>query len=230
MSDNIVLAENINKKYQLESTVVSVLEDMTLAVKKQDFVAIMGPSGSGKSTMLNLIGCLDRPTSGKIFIDNTDTSKLSDNELAKIRGKKIGFVFQNFNLVARLNALQNVELPMIYQEIPKLKRIERAKFLLRQVGLEERLMHRPNELSGGERQRVSIARSLANDPSIILADEPTGNLDTKTGEQIMEIFKNLHVQGRTLIIVTHDPRIAAYTNRIIRIEDGRIVSMDRTCV
>jgi len=221
---DIVLAENISKIYQLEGMVLHVLADVTLRVKKQEFLAVMGPSGSGKSTLLNLIGCLDRPTSGKIFIEDTDTSKLSDDELAKIRGRKIGFVFQTFNLVARLNALQNVELPMIYQEIPRLSRIQQAKFLLEQVGLGDRLLHRPPELSGGERQRVSIARALANDPFIILADEPTGNLDTKSGDQVMEILKSLRMQGRTIILVTHDPRIASCADRIIRIEDGRIVS------
>jgi len=184
----------------------------------------MGSSGSGKSTLLNLIGCLDRPTSGKIFIDGIETSGLSDNDLAKIRGKKIGFIFQNFNLVSRLNALRNVELPMIYQEIPKTERNRRAKDLLTQVGLDDRLTHRPTELSGGERQRIAIARALANDPAIILADEPTGNLDTKTSQQIMDIFKKLHDQGRTLIIVTHDPQVGAFADRIIRIVDGKIVS------
>lgn len=224
MSDNVVMAENINKVYQLGEMAVPVLTDVYLAIKKKEFVAIMGPSGSGKSSLLNLIGCLDRPSTGKIFIDDTDTSNLSDDELAKIRGRKIGFVFQNFNLLARLNALRNVELPMIYQEIPKQKRIERAKLLLRDVGLEDRILHRPTELSGGERQRVSIARALANEPAIILADEPTGNLDTKARDQIMKIFKNLHDQGRTIILVTHDIRTAQYADRTIRIEDGRIIS------
>ncbi len=224
MSDNVVVVENINKVYQLGGMAVPVLTDVYLAIKKKEFVAIMGPSGSGKSSLLNLIGCLDRPSTGKIFIDDTDTSNLSDDELAKIRGRKIGFVFQNFNLLARLNALRNVELPMIYQEIPKQNRIERAKLLLRDVGLEDRILHRPTELSGGERQRVSIARALANEPSIILADEPTGNLDTKARDQIMNIFKNLHDQGRTIILVTHDIRTAQYADRTIRIEDGKIVS------
>ena len=223
MSDNVVMVENINKVYQLGEMAVPVLTDVYLAIKKKEFVAIMGPSGSGKSSLLNLIGCLDRPSTGKIFIDDTDTSNLSDDELAKIRGRKIGFVFQNFNLLARLNALRNVELPMIYQEIPKQKRIERAKLLLRDVGLEDRILHRPTELSGGERQRVSIARALANEPAIILADEPTGNLDTKARDQIMKIFKNLHDKGRTIILVTHDIRTAQYADRTIRIEDGRIV-------
>ncbi|NJD53617.1 MAG: ABC transporter ATP-binding protein [Candidatus Methanoperedens sp.] len=224
MSGNVVVVENINKVYQLGDMAVPVLKDVYLAIKKKEFVAIMGPSGSGKSSLLNLIGCLDRPSTGKIFIDDTDTSNLSDDELAKIRGRKIGFVFQNFNLLARLNALRNVELPMIYQEIPKQKRIERAKVLLRDVGLEDRILHRPTELSGGERQRVSIARALANEPSIILADEPTGNLDTKARDQIMKIFKNLHDQGRSIILVTHDIRTAQYADRTIRIEDGKIVN------
>ena len=224
MSDTVVQAERIEKTYQLGGINIPVLFDVNISIKKKDFVALMGSSGSGKSTLLNLIGCLDRPTSGKIFIDGIETSGLSDNDLAKIRGKKIGFIFQNFNLVSRLNALRNVELPMIYQEIPKTERNRRAKDLLTQVGLDDRLMHRPTELSGGERQRIAIARALANDPAIILADEPTGNLDTKTSQQIMDIFKKLHDQGRTLIIVTHDPLIGAFADRIIKIVDGRIVS------
>ncbi len=224
MSDSVVLAENINKSFQLDSLTVPVLTGVTLNVRKQEFVAIMGPSGSGKSTLLNLIGCLERPTSGKIIIENTDTSGLSDDEIAKIRGEKIGFVFQTFNLVSRLDAMQNVELPMIYKEIPKQKRLERARLLLENVGLGDRLRHRPPQLSGGERQRVAIARALANEPAIILADEPTGNLDTKAGEQVMEIFENLHANGRTIIMVTHDHKIATRADRIIRIEDGRISS------
>lgn len=222
MSDFIVLADNINKSFQLDSLIVPVLTGVTFAVKMQEFVAIMGPSGSGKSTLLNLIGCLERPTSGKIIIENTDTSGLSDDEIAKIRGEKIGFVFQTFNLVPRLNAMQNVELPMIYKEIPKQKRLERARFLLESVGLGDRLKHRPPQLSGGERQRVAIARALTNEPAIILADEPTGNLDTKAGEQVLDIFENLHANGRTIIMVTHDHKIAEHADRIIRIEDGRI--------
>lgn len=221
----VVLSENIGKVYLLDGLSVPVLKNVTFEVKKQEFVAIMGPSGSGKSTLLNLIGCLDRPSSGKIFIDSNDTSKLSDEELAKIRGRKVGFVFQTFNLIARLNALQNVELPMLYQEIPRLERTARAKFLLEQVGLGERLMHRPPQLSGGERQRVAIARALANDPALILADEPTGNLDTKAGEHVMGIFKKLHEQGRTIIIVTHDPNIAAHAEKLIKIEDGKIIQI-----
>jgi putative ABC transport system ATP-binding protein len=224
MSDYVVLIEKINKVYQLGSLAVPVLIDINLSIRKKDFVAIMGPSGSGKSSLLNLIGCLDRPTTGKIFIDDTDTSILSDDELAKIRGKKIGFVFQSFNLIARLNAIRNVEIPMIFQEIPKLERMERAKILLNDVGLQDRMLHKPTELSGGERQRVSIARALANEPSLILADEPTGNLDMKSGDQVMEIFKNLHRQGRTIIMVTHDPKIAECADRIIRIVDKRIQS------
>lgn len=225
MSDTVVQAERLEKTYQLGDIDLPVLSDINISIKKQDFVAIMGSSGSGKSTLLNLIGCLDRPTSGKILIDGIETSGLSDNDLAKIRGKKIGFIFQSFNLVSRLNALRNVELPMIYQEVPKTERKRRAKDLLTQVGLEDRLMHRPTELSGGEKQRIAIARALANNPAIILADEPTGNLDTKTSQQIMDIFKELHNQGRTLIVVTHDPLIGAFADRIIKIVDGRIVSV-----
>jgi putative ABC transport system ATP-binding protein len=223
MSETVVQAEGLEKTYLLGGIEIPVLFEVNMSIKKKDFVAIMGSSGSGKSTLLNLIGCLDRPTSGKIFIDGIETSGLSDNELAKIRGKKIGFVFQNFNLISRLNTLRNVELPMIYQEVPKTERIQRAKHLLNQVGLESRLQHRPSELSGGERQRIAIARALANDPAIILADEPTGNLDTRTSKQIMDIFRNLHDQGRTLIIVTHDPLIGAFADRIIKIVDGKII-------
>ncbi len=224
MSDFAVLAENVYKTYTLGSIAVPVLSGVTFGIKKQEFVAIMGPSGSGKSTLLNLIGCLDRPTSGKIIIENTDTTELSDDELSKIRGKNIGFVFQTFNLIPRLTILQNVELPMIYQEIQKLKRLERAEFLLEQLGLRDRMTHRPPQLSGGERQRVAIARALANEPGIILADEPTGNLDTSSGEQVMRIFKSLHEGGSTIILVTHDILIARHADRIMRIEDGKLVS------
>lgn len=226
MSDFAVLAENVYKTYTLGSIAVPVLSGVTFGIKKQEFVAIMGPSGSGKSTLLNLIGCLDRPTSGKIIIENTDTTELSDDELSKIRGKNIGFVFQTFNLIPRLTILQNVELPMIYQEIQKLKRLERAEFLLEQLGLRDRMTHRPPQLSGGERQRVAIARALANEPGIILADEPTGNLDTSSGEQVMRIFKSLHEGGSTIILVTHDILIARHADRIMRIEDGKIVSQN----
>ncbi len=224
MSNFVVMAENIEKKFQLDGLTVPVLAGISFAIKKQEFVAIMGPSGSGKSTLLNLLGCLERPTSGKIIIEDTDTSSMSDDEIAKIRGEKIGFVFQTFNLVPRLDAMQNVEMPMIYKEIPKQKRLERSRLLLENVGLGERLKHRPPQLSGGERQRVAIARALANEPAIILADEPTGNLDTKAGEQIMEIFEKLHANGRTIIMVTHDLKIGSRADRIIRIEDGRISS------
>ncbi len=203
-----------------------VLHDINLEVEKGEFVALMGPSGSGKSTLMNLIGCLDRPTRGRIFIEGRDVSKLDDKALSRIRGEKIGFVFQTFNLVSRLTALKNVEMPMVYQKVPREKRLKRAQELLEMVGLGGRVHHKPGELSGGQRQRVAIARALANRPAIILADEPTGNLDTRTGEEIMGIFKQLNrEEERTILVVTHSPEIAGNCTRIVEMRDGRIQSL-----
>ncbi len=219
---NVLKIKEVSKAYQLGKLVVPVLHDINLAINQGEFAAIMGPSGSGKSTLMNLIGCLDRPTSGKIIIGDLDTSILPDMELARIRGRKIGFVFQTFNLISRLTALKNVELPMVYQDISKAERSRKAKALLEMFGLEDRVIHKPTELSGGQRQRVAIARALANEPEILLADEPTGNLDSKTGQEIMQIFNKLHREGRTILMVTHDQGLAQSCDRIIRLKDGRI--------
>ncbi|MHC1571734.1 MAG: ABC transporter ATP-binding protein [Methanosarcinales archaeon] len=218
----ILKIENLFKSYSLERLEVPVLHDINLTVDAGEFAAIMGPSGSGKSTLMNLIGCLDRPTSGRILIGGEDVSMLSERDLARIRGERIGFVFQTFNLISRLTALKNVELPMVYQDIPRGARLKRAARLLEMLGLTDRADHKPSELSGGQRQRVAIARALANEPDILLADEPTGNLDSKTGEEIMQIFKELHSEGRTIIMVTHDQGLAENCDRIIRLKDGRI--------
>jgi putative ABC transport system ATP-binding protein len=214
--------ENVSKSYKLGKNDVPVLNNINLTINEGEFAAIMGPSGSGKSTLMNLIGCLDRPTSGKILVTGMDISKLSDIELARIRGKKIGFVFQTFNLISRLSAQKNVEMPMVYQDIPGKMREKRAKVLLEMLGLGERARHKPPELSGGQRQRVAIARALANEPEILLADEPTGNLDSKTGQEIMQIFDKLHTDGRTILMVTHDAQLARNCDRIIRLKDGMI--------
>ncbi len=214
--------ENVSKSYKLGKNDVPVLNDINLTINEGEFAAIMGPSGSGKSTLMNLIGCLDRPTSGKILVTGMDVSKLPDVELARIRGKKIGFVFQTFNLISRLSAQKNVEMPMVYQDIPGKTREKRARELLEMLGLGERARHKPPELSGGQRQRVAIARALANEPEILLADEPTGNLDSKTGREIMQIFDKLHMDGRTILMVTHDADLARNCDRIIRLKDGMI--------
>jgi putative ABC transport system ATP-binding protein len=215
--------ENVTKTYSMGDTIVHALAGVNLKIAHGELTAIMGPSGSGKSTLMNILGCLDIPTSGSYRIDGQEVAKLNGDELAATRNKKIGFVFQNFNLLPRMSALQNVALPMVYAGVDKKARMETATQALAMVGLEERKDHRPNELSGGQRQRVAIARSLVNNPAIIMADEPTGNLDTKSGNEIMEIFCNLNSQGRTIILVTHEPEIAAFTRRILHVRDGKIV-------
>ncbi|MBI1932345.1 MAG: ABC transporter ATP-binding protein [Ignavibacteriales bacterium] len=218
----MITIEHIAKYYQVGMEEVQALRDVSLKIDKNEYVAIMGPSGSGKSTLMNILGCLDTPTKGLYTFTNKNVSDMNDNELASIRNKEIGFVFQTFNLLARSNALHNVELPLIYAGVSKEERRERAKDALIKVNLEDRMDHRPNELSGGQRQRVAIARALVTNPSIILADEPTGNLDTKTGEDIMALFENLYKLGNTIILVTHEEYIAEHANRIIRLRDGLI--------
>lgn len=218
----IIKTINLTKKYKLGAYEVTALIDVNITINKNEFVAIMGPSGSGKSTLMNLLGCLDTPSEGKYFLNNEDVSILEEDELAEIRNKEIGFVFQMFNLMPRLTALENVELPLIYAGVPSEERKERAKQALEQVDLLKRANHRSNELSGGERQRVAIARALVNNPSIILADEPTGNLDSKAGKEIMSIFSKLHSQGQTIILVTHEKEIAEYTQRKILLKDGKV--------
>jgi putative ABC transport system ATP-binding protein len=219
----VIELDQVSKSYKMDDVEVPVLNNISLKIMKKDFVSIMGPSGSGKSTLLNMIGALDKPSSGKVLIDGTDLSRLSEIEIARTRGKKIGFVFQVFNLYPTLNALGNVELPMIIMEKEKSERKKRAMNLLELMGLKERAEHLPSQLSGGERQRVAIARALANDPSFILADEPTGNLDSESGNEIMKIFVKLNEEGRTIVVVTHDKNIASHSKHIIQIKDGRIM-------
>jgi len=221
---NIIKIEHIAKIYQLGTQEVKALADVSVTIDKNEYVAIMGPSGSGKSTLMNMLGCLDTPTSGIYEFTGKNVSEMTDNELAKIRNQEIGFVFQTFNLLARSDALHNVELPLIYSGIPAYERKERAEKALIDVGLEDRIHHRPNELSGGQRQRVAVARALVTNPSIILADEPTGNLDSKTGEEIMGLFSELHDKGNTIILVTHEEYIAEHAVRIIRLRDGLVES------
>ncbi len=218
---------DVKKTYLMGDTVVHALAGVNLAVAAGEFTAIMGPSGSGKSTMMNILGCLDRPTEGSYKLDGQEVATLDDDALAVTRNKKIGFVFQSFNLLPRMDALQNVALPLVYAGVGKDERTERAARALAMVGLETRMHHLPNELSGGQRQRVAIARALVNDPTIIMADEPTGNLDTKSGDEVMGIFRSLNELGRTVILVTHEPDIAAYARRVVHVRDGLIVRDDR---
>jgi putative ABC transport system ATP-binding protein len=220
--EKIIELKNVWKIYDLGKIKVEVLKGVSIEIAKQDFAVIFGPSGSGKSTLLNMVSCLDIPTSGSIFLEKKDVSRLSEDELALVRGQKIGFVFQQFNLLPHLTAFQNVILPSIFQGRPKEERERTAKELLISVGLENRINHRPAELSGGERQRVAIARSLINNPEIIVADEPTGNVDSKTGAMIMDILRELNKKGRTIIVVTHDTDLKSFANRIIKIKDGEI--------
>lgn len=224
---NIINIEHIAKIYKVGLEEVHALRDVSLRIDKNEYVAIMGPSGSGKSTLMNMLGCLDTPTSGKYEFKGVSVSEMSDNELAKIRNKEIGFVFQTFNLLARSDAVHNVELPLIYAGVPTAERRERAIQALIDVGLKDRLHHKPNELSGGQRQRVAIARALVTNPAIILADEPTGNLDSKTGEEIMALFHEIHEKGNTIILVTHEEYIAEHAARIVRLKDGLIESDER---
>ncbi len=217
-----ILLSEVTKIYRLGGETVHALAGLTLTIQPGEFTAIMGPSGSGKSTLMNILGCLDRPTSGSYMLDGQEVATLNDDQLATTRNKKIGFVFQSFNLLPRMSTLQNVALPMVYAGIGKKERIARAQQVLAMVGLEDRMNHQPNELSGGQRQRVAIARSLVNDPTIIMADEPTGNLDTKSGNEVMAIFSELNSQGRTIILVTHEPDIAEHAGRIVHVRDGLI--------
>jgi putative ABC transport system ATP-binding protein len=222
MNENLIITKDIWKIYKLGKEEVQALRGISLQIKKNEFVAIMGPSGSGKSTLLNILGCLDTPTSGQYFLNGKEVSQLTDEELALIRNKEIGFVFQVFNLLPNVDAYHNVELPLIYNGTPKKERRERVISALQMVELAHRMKHKPSELSGGERQRVAIARALVNNPSIILADEPTGNLDSRAGAEILNLFEKLHSLGNTIIIVTHDPNIAERAKRIIYLKDGEI--------
>ncbi len=220
----IIQTKDISRIYRMGSETINALRSVSIEINKGEYVAFMGPSGSGKSTLMNIIGCLDTPSGGQYILNNQDVSNMTDNELAEIRNKEIGFVFQTFNLLPRSTSLDNVSLPLIYAGYGKSVRQEKAMAALESVGLGPRAKHKPNELSGGQRQRVAIARALVNDPSIILADEPTGNLDSKTSYEIMDLFENLHVKGNTIIMVTHEEDIAKYAHRIVRLRDGLIES------
>jgi putative ABC transport system ATP-binding protein len=221
---SIISLTNISRKFLIGNEVVNALNSVSLEINKNEYVALMGPSGSGKSTLMNILGCLDTPSGGKYILNGTDVSELEDNALAEIRNKEIGFVFQTFNLLPKSTALENVTLPLIYAGKNKEERIKRATQVLSEVGLANRILHKPNELSGGQRQRVAVARALVNHPAIILADEPTGNLDSKTSNEIMALFQEIHAAGNTIIVVTHEEDIAKYAHRIIRLKDGLVES------
>ncbi|MCH1543583.1 MAG: ABC transporter ATP-binding protein [Bacteroidia bacterium] len=218
--------DGVTKRYKLGEQIVYALNGVNLNIERGEYTALMGPSGSGKSTLMNIIGCLDSPTEGTFFLNNKEVSKMSDSALSEVRNTEIGFVFQTFNLLNRLNAIENVSLPLVYAGIPKKEREERAKEVLDKVGLGDRMSHKPNELSGGQRQRVAVARALINNPSILLADEPTGNLDTQTSHEIMALFEEIHSAGNTIVLVTHEEDIAQHAKRIIRLRDGVVELID----
>ncbi len=222
--EEIIKVNYLVKNFQLGKQEIKVLKELGFSVNRNEYIALMGPSGSGKSTLMNILGCLDTPTSGQYILNGTDVAKMTDDELAEVRNREIGFVFQTFNLLPRMTALQNVALPLVYAGYSKAERLERAAEVLNQVGLGDRMEHKPNELSGGQRQRVAVARALVNDPSIILADEPTGNLDTATSYEIMALFDDIHRKGNTVILVTHEEDIAQRAHRIVRLRDGQIES------
>tara|TARA_B100000767_G_C19573511_1_gene454222 strand:- start:4 stop:687 length:684 start_codon:yes stop_codon:yes gene_type:complete len=224
MTQPIIQAKNLTKHYTVGSTIVRALDGLDIDIDKGSYIALMGPSGSGKSTLMNILGCLDTPSSGAYFLNNKDVSQVDDDSLAGIRNQEIGFIFQTFNLLPRYTALENVALPMIYAGIPKKERVARATEVLEKVGLGDRITHKPNELSGGQRQRVAVARALVMNPSIIFADEPTGNLDSKTSEGIMQLFDEIHQDGNTLIVVTHEEEVAARAQKTIRLRDGKLDS------
>ena len=222
-NNSIIIMRGVKKIYDLGEVKVPALKNVNLTVKEKEHISIMGPSGSGKTTLLNIIGCLDKPTEGEYFLDSVNINQLDDDKLSEIRNKKIGFVFQNYNLIPQLNVIENIGLPLIYRGIEEKEIVEKAKYYANLVGLGDRMYHRPTELSGGQQQRVAIARALVNEPVMLLGDEPTGNLDTKTGKEIMEIFKKLNEMGRTIIVITHDPKIAEQGQRIVKILDGEII-------
>jgi putative ABC transport system ATP-binding protein len=224
VSELVIDIRDLTRVYQMGSEEVHALRGVSLEIRRNEYVAIMGPSGSGKSTLMNLIGCLDTPTSGEYWLNGQEVSRMPDDALARVRNREIGFVFQTFNLLPRASALQNVELPLVYGGVAARTRRERARNALSRVGLADRMDHRPNELSGGQRQRVAIARALVNEPAILLADEPTGNLDSTTSEEIMRVFETLHAQGQTVIMVTHEADIAAHAARVVLLRDGRVAS------